>query len=74
MSRERNTLADLLAKYSPPTYEPNAVYGAPFQATNSLYDWRTKTEYVPGYSRLVPNGLLGAQYEWVPGYWRRRAF
>lgn len=29
-----------------------------------------KTEWVNGYYRLVPNGLFGYRYEWVPGYWR----
>jgi hypothetical protein len=40
--------------------------------SNALsYDYRLKTEYVPGYNRTVPNGLLGYRQEWVPDYWRR---
>lgn len=69
MNRPRNTLG-LLAPFHPP--QPNAL--EPYSMANALLDWRPKTEYVPGYYRTVDLGILGYSYEWVPGYWRRRAW
>ena len=75
MSPPRNRLAELLASNYPsqrnalyPQYEP------PRNALMDLWDHRPKTEHVPGYYRLVLNGLWGHRYEWVPSYWRRRAW
>ena len=88
MSRERNTLADLRASYYPPPTNALNAFALPEHPVrnalldlykpapqhNALWDLRPKTEYDPGYYRTVPNGLLGYRQEWVPGYWRRRAF
>lgn len=74
MSPRRNTLADLLLHgYVPPERPRNAFLDLckPMPQHNALWDWRPKTEYVPGYYRTVPNGLFGHRLEWVPGYWRR---
>ena len=64
-----NALSDL---YSPPGNSLGYLEKQPSIFGNALsYDHRLKTEYVPGYNRTVPNGLLGYRQEWVPGYWRR---
>jgi hypothetical protein len=59
LPKPRNGLLDLarVLRPSPPLY--------------AMADWRPKTEWVEGYWRRVPNGLLGYTQEWVPGYWRR---
>jgi hypothetical protein len=57
----RNALLDLARALQEPPY-------------NRLTDYRPKTEWVSGYWRTVPNGLLGYRQEWVPGYWRREVW
>lgn len=57
----RNAMLDLARALQNPPY-------------NAMYDWRPKTEWVSGYWRTVPNGLLGYRQEWVPGYWRREGW
>ena len=81
MSPPRNTLAGLLADHYPT--QRNALLDfapanplSPQTLGNALMnrDPRPKSEWVSGYYHWVPNGLLGHRYEWVPGYWRRRAW
>jgi hypothetical protein len=77
MGPRRNTLATgLLEGLAPPPETHNALFDLlteykQRQPYNALCDLRPKTEWVNGHYRLVPNGLLGNKYEWVPGYWRR---
>ncbi len=74
MSPPRNRLAELLASSYPP--QRNALfpeYQPPRNALADFWDTRPKTEWVDGHYKLVPYGLFGSRYEWVPGYWRRSA-
>jgi hypothetical protein len=75
MSPPRNSLGLLADHYHP---QRNALLSdympqAPSNALMSVCDARPKTEWVDGHYKLVPYGLLGQRYEWIPGYWRRSA-
>lgn len=71
----KKSLLGNIPPYPPSPLNALARY-ASLPPANALaaWDWRPKSEYVPGYYRQVPYGLLGVRYEWVPGYWRRRAW
>lgn len=75
MSPYRNTLAEILARYSTP---PPSSMLAPYVPTHNAFadyprtwDYRPKSEWVSGHFKLAPHGLYGWREEWVDGYWRR---
>lgn len=76
MSHPRNTTAGLLPLI--PQYSNTfadvveALY--PPRPYNALWDWRPKDEWVSPHYKRVDHGLFGYTYEFVPGYWRRRAW